>query len=90
MSPDQQPDDELDAAVHRADLDELIRLIDRRTQARDWSGLSRTRRSCAAAVDTGRQARWTQPVGGDRSREPETLGAESERAVAAPYGASAE
>lgn len=55
MSPDLQPDDELDAAVHRADLDELIRLIDRRTQARDWSGLSRTRRSCAAAVDTGRQ-----------------------------------
>lgn len=55
MSADLQPDDELDAAVHRADLDELIRLIDRRTETRDWSGLSRTRRSCTAAVDTGRQ-----------------------------------
>lgn len=55
MSADLQPDDELDAAVHRADLDELIRLIDRRTATRDWSGLSRTRRSCKAAVDTGRQ-----------------------------------
>ena len=55
MSDELQPDEELDAAVHRADLDELIRLIDRRTSTRDWGGLSRVRRSCAAAVDTGRQ-----------------------------------
>ena len=55
MPADVHPDDELDAAVHRADLDELVRLIDRRTELRDWNGLVRTRRSCIAAVDTGRQ-----------------------------------
>ena len=32
-----------------------MRLIDRRTELRDWNGLVRTRRSCIAALDTGRQ-----------------------------------
>ena len=55
MPADVHPDDELDATVQRADLDELVRLIDRRTELRDWNGLVRTRRSCIAALDTGRQ-----------------------------------
>ena len=55
MPADVHPDDELDATVQRADLDELVRLIDRRTELRDWDGLVRTRRSCIAALDTGRQ-----------------------------------
>ena len=32
MPADIHPDDELDATVQRADLDELVRLIDRRTE----------------------------------------------------------
>ncbi|MEM8619891.1 MAG: DUF6183 family protein [Actinomycetota bacterium] len=53
MAPD--PDDDLDALIHRADLDGLVRLIDDRTSTRDWPGLDRVRRRSRAAIDTGRQ-----------------------------------
>ena len=53
MAPD--PDDDLDALIHRVDLDGLVRLIDDRTAARDWAGLDRIRRRSRAAIDTGRQ-----------------------------------
>ena len=49
MPADVHPDDELDATVQRADLDELVRLIDRRTELRDWNGLVRTRRADSGA-----------------------------------------
>jgi hypothetical protein len=45
----------LDDLIHRADLDELIRLIDARCETRDWAGLARIRNQCRAAVSTGRQ-----------------------------------
>jgi hypothetical protein len=45
----------LDDLIHRADLDELIRLIDARCESRDWDGLARIRTRCRAAVSTGRQ-----------------------------------
>jgi hypothetical protein len=48
-------DDVLDERIHRADLDDLVRLVDDRTASRDWPGLLRTRDGCAAAVATGRQ-----------------------------------
>ncbi len=50
-----QRDDELDARIHRADVDDLIRLIDARTAQRDWPGILRTRNRARAAVDSGRQ-----------------------------------
>lgn len=49
------PDDELDELVHRADLDDLVRFIDRVTAGRDWQRLLRTRDRCRAAVASGRQ-----------------------------------
>ncbi|MEM7164156.1 MAG: hypothetical protein AAF581_01755 [Planctomycetota bacterium] len=48
-------DDDLDALIHRADLDGLVRLIDDRTASRDWDGLERVRVRARAAVATGRQ-----------------------------------
>lgn len=48
-------DEELDALVGRADLDGLVRLVDARTERRDWAGLARLRDRCRAAVLTGRQ-----------------------------------
>ena len=48
-------DDRLDQLIQRADLDELVRLVDARTLDRDWAGLLRLRDRCRAAVDTGRQ-----------------------------------
>ena len=48
-------DDVLDERIHRADLDDLVRLVDDRTSSRDWAGLLRARDRCAAAVATGRQ-----------------------------------
>jgi hypothetical protein len=53
--PEHQHDSLLDDLVHRADLDELIRLIDARCESRDWEGLERVRRRSRAAVSTGRQ-----------------------------------
>lgn len=52
---DPERDDLLDERVHRADLDDLVRLVDGRTASRDWAGLLRARNRCAAAVATGRQ-----------------------------------
>lgn len=49
------PDDDLDALVHRADLDGLVRMIDDRCSSRDWPGLLRVRDRSRQAVDTGRQ-----------------------------------
>jgi hypothetical protein len=48
-------DHELDALIHRADLDGLVRMIDDRCGARDWSGLLRVRDRSRHAVATGRQ-----------------------------------
>jgi hypothetical protein len=48
-------DDELDGLVHRADLDGLVRLIDARSETRDWEGLLRLRDRTRSAVMTGRQ-----------------------------------
>lgn len=49
------PDDALDEAVQRADLDALVRLVDDRCSTRDWPGLRRIRDRSRAAVATGRQ-----------------------------------
>jgi hypothetical protein len=54
-SGDHIADDDLDALVHRADLDALVRMIDDRCANRDWSGLLRVRDRCRRAVATGRQ-----------------------------------
>lgn len=48
-------DDELDALIHRADLDGLVRMIDDRCTAHDWSGVLRVRDRSRHAVETGRQ-----------------------------------
>ncbi len=48
-------DDDLDALIHRADLDGLVRMIDDRCSSHDWPGLLRVRNRARAAVDTGRQ-----------------------------------
>ncbi|MDB0005657.1 DUF6183 family protein [Ilumatobacteraceae bacterium] len=55
MTVDSTRDDVLDERIHRADLDDLVRLVDDRTASRDWAGLLRARNRCAAAVATGRQ-----------------------------------
>jgi len=49
------PDEHLDELIHRADLDELVRMIDDRSSDRDWAGLLRLRNRARHAVDTGRQ-----------------------------------
>jgi hypothetical protein len=48
-------DDELDALVHRGDLDALVRMIDDRCSSRDWDGLLRLRDRSRRAGATGRQ-----------------------------------
>jgi len=48
-------DDQLDELIHRADLDELVRMIDDRCSTRDWAGLLRVRDRSRHAVATGRQ-----------------------------------
>lgn len=55
MLEDHGGDDELDALIHRGDLDPLIEMIDDRCAAHDWSGLLRVRDRSRRAVDTGRQ-----------------------------------
>jgi len=45
----------LDELIHRADLDELVRHVERTVAARDWEHLVRTRDAAGAAVSTGRQ-----------------------------------
>ncbi len=52
---DHAEDSRLDELIHRADLDELVRLIDDRCAARDWDGVLRIRDRCRHAVATGRQ-----------------------------------
>jgi len=47
--------EELDRLVGRNDPDELVRLVDRLTDGRDWDGLVATARACRAAASTGRQ-----------------------------------
>ena len=46
---------EIDDLVHRADLDELVRLVDKLCAAADWSCLLDLRNQCRAATTTGRQ-----------------------------------
>ena len=48
-------DEVLDAAIHGADLEALVRCVDDRVATRDWAGLLRLRDRCRAAVRTGRQ-----------------------------------
>lgn len=48
-------DEQLDQLIHRADLDGLVRLIDDRCAAEEWSGLLRIRDRARRAVETGRQ-----------------------------------
>lgn len=48
-------DHDLDALVHAADLDGLVRMIDARSTLRDWEGVLRVRDRARAAVATGRQ-----------------------------------
>lgn len=48
-------DDVLDALIHRADLDGLVRLVDGYTAAGDWEALARAGTRARAAVETGRQ-----------------------------------
>lgn len=55
MLDDHAPDDDLDALIHRADLDGLVRMIDDRCSARDWAGVLRLRDRTRQAVETGRQ-----------------------------------
>lgn len=50
-----EPDGDLDALIHRADLDALVRLVDDRTASRDWAGLRRARDRARQALDSGRQ-----------------------------------
>jgi hypothetical protein len=45
----------MDEALQRADLDELLRLIDDLCSARDWDDLEALRDRCARAHETGRQ-----------------------------------
>ena len=45
----------LDALIAGNDLDELVRQVDRRTDAHDWDGLVRLRDRCRAAVERGLQ-----------------------------------
>jgi len=52
---DHTEDPRLDELIHRADLDELVRLIDDRCAERDWDGVLRIRDRCRHAVATGRQ-----------------------------------
>jgi hypothetical protein len=54
---DERPpaDDDLDALIHRGDLDALVRMIDDRCSDRDWAGLLRVRDRSRHAVETGRQ-----------------------------------
>lgn len=47
--------DELDRLIQRADLDELVRHVDRTCAARDWEHLVDVRNQARSAVDTGRQ-----------------------------------
>jgi hypothetical protein len=55
MNDDRAGDDALDALIHRADLDGLVRMIDDRCDAADWAGLLRVRDRSRSAIDTGRQ-----------------------------------
>jgi hypothetical protein len=55
MSDETVLDDALSQALHRADLDELVRMIDGRTASRDWEGLLRLRDRARHALETGRQ-----------------------------------
>lgn len=55
MVDDHGPDEDLDALIHRADLDGLVRMIDDRCASHDWAGVLRVRDRARFAVDTGRQ-----------------------------------
>lgn len=55
MVDDHASDEDLDALIHRADLDGLVRMIDDRCSSRDWRGLLRVRDRSRQAVETGRQ-----------------------------------
>ena len=48
-------DDQLDALIHRADLDGLVRLVDDCCRGGDWDRLRRLREAARHAIGTGRQ-----------------------------------
>lgn len=45
----------IDTAIHRGDLDELVRLVDTCCAARDWDAVELLRAACERAHETGRQ-----------------------------------
>ena len=49
------PLSEIDDLVHRADLDGLVRLVDKMCAAEDWPSLLELRNRCRSATTTGRQ-----------------------------------
>lgn len=51
-------DDEIDAAIHRADLDELVRLVDSLTSGREWSRLLALRDRARRAVESSGRQLW--------------------------------
>jgi hypothetical protein len=55
MIDDHVADTDLDALIHRGDLDGLVRMIDDRCNAHDWAGVLRVRDRSRQAVETGRQ-----------------------------------
>ena len=55
MTDAHEPDEGLDALIHRGDLDGLVRMIDDRCATRDWPGLLRVRDRSRSAAETGRQ-----------------------------------
>jgi hypothetical protein len=55
VDPEPGPSGEISAAVRRADLDELLRMVDGLCASRDWSTLVTLRDRCRAAATTGRQ-----------------------------------
>ena len=55
MLEDHVADGDLDALIHRGDLDALVRMIDDRCSSHDWAGILRLRDRSRQAVETGRQ-----------------------------------
>jgi len=55
MLDDHVADSDLDALIHRGDLDGLVHMIDDRCSAHDWAGVLRVRDRSRQAVETGRQ-----------------------------------
>ena len=55
MATESEDDDQLDAALRAGDLDELLRLVERYCDARDWDALARLHDRCRRGHETGQQ-----------------------------------